>query len=75
MPDLPLQRAIKHRDIKGHANMNHSEVITEETEPIHGENESFHNIAGLSYPTSKDLIEKDDSSSNYKRDKYTTRNS
>ena len=37
--------------------------------------ESFPNIEGLSYPTSKDLIEKDDSLSNYKRGRYTTRDS
>ena len=52
-----------------------SELITEETGPVNGENESLPNIAGLSYPTSKDLIEKGDSLSNYKRGRYTTRNS
>ena len=59
MPDLPFQGAVKLRDIKGRTNMYDSELIIEETGLVHGENESFHNIAGLSYPTAKDLIEKD----------------
>ena len=75
MPDLPFQGAIKLRDIKRHTNMYDSELITEETGRLNGENESFPNIAGLSYPTSKDLIEKGDSLSNYKRGRYITRNS
>ena len=52
-----------------------SELITEEIGPMNGDNESLHNIEGLSYATSKDLITKDDSLSNYKRGRYTTRNS
>ena len=75
MPDLPFQGAIRLRDIKVHTNLNNSEVITEETGPIYGENESFPNIAGLSYPTSKDLIDKDNSLLNHKRGRYITRNS
>ena len=58
MSDLPFQRAIKLRDIKEYSNMKHTELITEETRPTHRNNQSFQNITGLSYPTSKDLIEK-----------------
>ena len=71
---MKFQGAKNFRDIKGYTNTKHSEQITEETGPVHENNESFLHFTGLSYPTSEDLIEKSDSLSNYKRRRYITRN-